>query len=57
MLHWSELILIKKGDVIEHERRRKFATVNLTVIPLHGPEKEVLGCMLVIEDITTEKSA
>jgi adenylate cyclase len=52
----SELILLKKGDVVEHERRRKFATINLTVIPLHGPNKEVLGCMLVIEDITTEKS-
>ena len=53
----SELILVKKGDVVEHERRRKFATVNLTVIPLQATGREdLLGCMLVLEDITTEKA-
>ena len=40
-----------------HERWRRFATVNLTAIPLQSPNKEeLMGCMLVIEDITTEKS-
>lgn len=41
------------GDATE--KRRASASVNLSVVPLKAAKKEQIGCMVMIEDITTEK--
>lgn len=51
----ADLALRPPGSDAPDERRRARASVNLQVVPLKSSKSEHLGCMLVIEDITTEK--
>ena len=54
----TDLWLRQEADTQEYpagERRRHVASVNLSVVPLKATKKEQLGCMVMVEDITTEK--
>ncbi len=42
-------------DEFPNERRREKAFINLSVIPLFNTQKEHIGCIIIMEDISKEK--
>jgi adenylate cyclase len=48
-------LALPRDEAYAGDRRRGAASVNLTVVPLTNSKNESIGCMLMIEDITSEK--